>query len=450
MNATSRTRNIREGTLAAALGLFVALAIGGCGGSGGDSAGAYPESWQTPALLPLTPVAAAYTAADPAFEALPGARALFGAYEGGIYQIEVPGDWNGDVVYFAHGFRGNSTLLTAGPPPMRAYFIEHGYAWAASSYTKNGYEPGAGARDTLALRDVFAREVRAPEREYLYGQSMGGHIVAFSLEREPDAYDGALSECGVISGREILDFFISWGTLAQYLSGVDLREALPDARTFAARMANEVVPRLGTADAPTDAGRTFASAVLHLTGGERPFFREGYAQNYGLNFSILAGAVAAPGPANAAASNAGTQYALDTGLNMDAETLNREIPRVAANEAYRDGEQYPEFANLTGEIRVPVMSIHGTGDVFVPISLEQSYRRTVDAAGNGDLLVQRAIRRPGHCNFSGEERVRAFEDLVAWVERGERPEGDDFTASLADAGRLWTTPPESTDPGGMR
>ena len=38
------------------------------------------------------------------------------------------------------------------------------------------------------------------------------------------------------------------------------------------------------------------------------------------------------------------------------------------------------------------LTIHETGDLRVPFTLEQSYRRRTLAAGTAHLLVQRAVR----------------------------------------------------------
>lgn len=407
-----------------------------------------PPAVRTPKMLPVTPVSIQYEVIDPAFEALPGARALHGKYEGGGYRIEVPDAWNGEVVYYAHGFRGNPPQLTIDLPPLREYLIERGYAWAASSYSKNGYEPGAAARDTLALRDVFTREVGAPSRSYLYGTSMGGHVVSLSLEQFPTAYDGALSECGVVSGHEILDYFVSWGALSGYFTGFDLSEFTGDAGALGTVIHDDVYPALGAWDAPSVAGRRFISAVEHLTGGPRPFFLEGLGDNFEFNFVILVNAVATAGPANAAAQNYTTRYDLNESFGVSAAQLNAEIGRVAANTAYRDKATYPEFADMSGEIQRPLLTLHNTGDLFVPISLEQSYRRLTDEAGTSDLLVQRAIRRQGHCNFSEAERERAFDDLVRWVDGGAKPAGDDMLGDLLEAGRAFTAPLAEGDPGG--
>jgi hypothetical protein len=188
---------------------------------------------------------------------------------------------------------------------------------------------------------------------------------------------------------------------------------------------------------------------MNLTGGERPFFREGYEMNYAFNFAVLVNAVATAGPSNAAAQNVDALYEIDSGFGVTSAQLNRDVSRIEANVMYRDAERWPEFADLTGRIEAPHLTIHGTGDLFVPISLEAEYREIVDAAGRGDLLVQRAMRRPGHCAFSEEERTRAFDDLVAWVDSGTAPAGEDLTGDLTDAGLAFTQPLEDGDPGGV-
>jgi pimeloyl-ACP methyl ester carboxylesterase len=434
----------------------VALVGAACGGGAGTkatpsapTATAANAGWQTPAELPVTPVALSFKATDPKFDPLPGAKAIYGLNGAASYQIEVPDTWNGEVVYFAHGFRGNTADLTVSMPPIRDYLIQHGYAWAASSYSTNGYDPGSGARDTYALRDVFTQKVGAAKRSYIYGQSMGGHVVALSLEQYPTAYDGALSECGVMSGHEVLDYLLSWGALAGYFGGTNLFASSTDVTTLLSELKNDLPRVLGSPVNPTAKGKAFADAIEQLTGGPRPFFREGFLVNYQLNFGLLLQAVAQPQISNAVAENQDTTYTLSESDGVSADELNRDIPRIIANPIYRDPATFPEFAPLTGKIQRPVLTLHGTGDLFVPIGLEQSYRRIVDAAGAGDLLVQRAIRRAGHCSFSQDERTTAFADLVKWVDGGQKPAGDNLLGDLTDAGRTFTNPLLPDDPGGV-
>lgn len=438
--------------------LLLALAVAACSSSSHAPAGTATgtatndptanAAFATPQLLPVTPVTIAYVPRDPRLTALDGARIMSGTYSGGLFEIEVPTAWNGSVVYFAHGFRANPPDLTITPPPLRAYFIQHGYAWAASTYSKNGYEPGVGANDTYALRLVVEEKLGAPKHSYLYGQSMGGHVIGLILEEHPTDYDGALSECGAVAGPAVIDFFTDWGVLSSYLSGVELINAVGDVTVFGPKIKDKVVPALGPPDSLTKEGKAFADAILRLTGGPRPFFREGFQANYNFNFALLVNAVGAAGPATSAAQNLQTQYHIAPGFGVSEAELNRGVSRIKPAPAYTDAALYPEFAPMTGKIQRPLLTLHGTGDLFVPISMEQSYRRTVDAAGNGDLLVQRAIRRSGHCTFSDQERQRGFEDLVAWAGGGPKPGGDDLLGDLTDIGRQFTTPLAADDPGG--
>ena len=187
----------------------------------------------TPAAAPTTTppdrktlgalTGAPHSAADPSFTALPGAKAYSGKLGAAAYRIEVPDAWNGDLVLWAHGFHGFGSELTVESPrgALRRLLLSQGYAWAASSYSENGYVPGIGADDTLALKRHFAREFGAPKRTYITGASMGGNVVALSLEHFADEYDGGLALCGALGGSNI-DYLVSWAMVAEFTSGLTL------------------------------------------------------------------------------------------------------------------------------------------------------------------------------------------------------------------------------------
>jgi hypothetical protein len=94
--------------------------------------------------------------------------------------------------------------------------------------------------------------------------------------------------------------------------------------------------------------------------------------------------------------------------------------------------------------------MHGTGDLYVPLLVEQGLKRAVTAAGKQQLLTQRLYRIAGHCGFNAAEQERAFDDLVKWVRDGVKPEGDEVAGDLSDAGRTFTNPLRPGDPGGLR
>ena len=128
-----------------------------------------------------------YRLTDPAFAALEGAQAFHGELDGTVYRIEVPDGWNGRLVMWAHGFRDFTPDLVADLPPMRALLIEKGYAWAASSFSSNGFAPYEAALETAALHDLFIERFGKPKYTYAAGASMGGNAVLLSLELYPEA-----------------------------------------------------------------------------------------------------------------------------------------------------------------------------------------------------------------------------------------------------------------------
>src|SRR5262245_56996245 len=67
------------------------------------------------------------------FDALAGTTTTryWGILNGAGFRIEVPRDWNGDLVLYAHGFRGTGLELTVSNPRIRRWLVTHGYAWAA-------------------------------------------------------------------------------------------------------------------------------------------------------------------------------------------------------------------------------------------------------------------------------------------------------------------------------
>ena len=97
---------------------------------------------------------------------------------------------------------------------------------------------------------------------------------------------------------------------------------------------------------------------------------------------------------------------------------------------------------------MPLLVMHTTGDGFVPISLMAEFGARAEEAGNGDMVSMRAIRSAVHCGFSASEVETALDDLVAWVEDGVKPPGEDLSGALDDAGLRFTSPLREGDPGG--
>ncbi|MBK8560001.1 DUF6351 family protein [Candidatus Amarobacter glycogenicus] len=392
----------------------------------------------------------ATTAKDPSFAPLAGAKAAFGQIDRAAYQIEVPDSWNGELVMFAHGFAGFGTEVAVQAPPaaLRRYLVANGYAWAASSYSENGYVPGIGADDTLALKKLFITKYGEPKRTYITGASMGGNVVALALENQPGEYDGGLALCGALMGIGQIDYLISWVAVAEYTSGLAFPIGQPGA-DLGTLILQEMPKVLGSSATPTQRGLRFASIIKNLTGGTRPFFQEGFREQYAVNFGLALLDPERKGLVNRAATNTGVVYHIDPGLGLTDAEVNAGVRRFASDAAARNAEQYPDAALTTGKISVPLLTLHNTGDLFVPITMERDYKKAVTEAGKSDLLVQRAIRAGGHCKFSEPELTTAFQDLAAWVRDGKKPKGEDLSGDLANAGMEFTNPLRAGDPGGV-
>jgi pimeloyl-ACP methyl ester carboxylesterase len=404
----------------------------------------------TPAPCPDQP----WEEADPTFTSLPGAKVSFGHYEGGAYRIEIPGKWNGELVLWAHGYAANAgaqgSRLRVGEPgvgegsPLRQHLVAEGFAWAASSYRCNGYVPGRGLLDTIALTDLFTKlnDGKAPSRVYLTGVSMGGHVTLLGLQEFPTTFAGGLALCP--SGPGEMDFLTSVAAASEFITGVKVTEATRDQDVA------KLTSILGKPPDYTDKGRQLASVQVQISGGPRPFAIEGLASRFTDNASTVADAKGRE-IWNRVASNSDVRYTIDDGLGLTADAINAGVRRKTADSEARSARgAYEEAIPFDGRIERPLITVHGSGDLYVPISLEQSLKHAVDGAGKSALLVQRVIRSPGHCNFSAEEQVDAFDALVTWARKGVKPEGDDVLGDLTNAGMKFTNPLRPGDPGTIR
>lgn len=379
-----------------------------------------------------------------------------GLLKGSAYMVEVPANWNGKLVMFAHGYAGTGAVLSVAPPPIRRHLVQSGYAWAASSYSTNYYDVRAGVEDTNALALAFTRiaaqngrPLAAPLRTYITGRSMGGHIAAAAVEAETLAtanhkvrYHAALPMCGVVADAELFNRFAGMQVAAQALAGVPSHPFAKWA-DVQAQVSSSFFTSFPTAASPslpiitTAKGAQFASVVKNLTGGERPMFTQGF--EYGGSYRFAYGGFGGDGTINGilTQNNLDTQalrYVIDgdpaatSALNAAAQKLTAQPD---ANRLRRDGLRW--IPTVRGDFKVPVLSMHTLGDLYVPFAMQQSYARRAAAQGS-KLLVQRAQRGAAHCDFTVAEQVESFEALAKWEQGGAKPAGDDvLTAAVVAA-----------------
>jgi hypothetical protein len=365
----------------------------------------------------------------------------WGVHNNAGYRIEVPYNWNGSLVMWAHGYAGTGLELKVDNHPLRVFLIANGYAWAASSYSKNAYDPAQGAEDTHALTLLFNGRFGKPNRTYITGASMGGHVTGIVAEQWPQSYDGSMPVCGVLGDYALFDYFLDFNLAAQTLSGVGMLYP------FAADYLTATVPATKAALGPAfpfalnGAGQNLMSLVEQRTGGTRPVFAQGWLYWNGIVpgnflFGLGVGDGTLPRQPGVAVQNAGVVYQFDANPALTAaeDAFNIAVQRVTADPQGRHVDGIANVPPTTGDLRIPMLTLHTLGDLFVPFHMEQVYARRVAANNASNLLVQRATRDFGHCAFTGTELVTTFVDLVRWVEAGVKPAGDKVldAAAVAD------------------
>ena len=382
------------------------------------------------------------------------------ANDGAAYRIEVPPDWNGTLVMFAHGFRGTGNTVWVDDPQLRQYFVDHGFAWAASSYALNGYDPGDGVVDTHDLLQAFPAVTGGmhAKQVIMSGLSMGGEITVAEIEAYKGQFAGAMPYCGVLAGNDLFDYYLGANVTAAALTGTTisypttLAAGQAYAPAYQAAVQSEL-PALGITPNPATGGQTFttdltstgslwADTVEQLSGGTRPGFQSaldywdgfGFAPLthipflFGLYPGLSGGTL---GFANGSvAGNEHTFYTFsDNPFSMLLQelTLNSEVlrtPVTATSSA--DPLSSAELPIIQGDPGIPVLSIHGIGDLFVPLSMDQRYDELMVAHGQGDLFVDRAIREVTHCGYTTNELAAGFSALVSWINTGAHPAGDNI------------------------
>ncbi|HZW12938.1 MAG TPA: alpha/beta hydrolase [Noviherbaspirillum sp.] len=449
-----------------------ALWLAGCGGGGGNDPAPQVSNGQTPGDT-TAPVAETrphdsrtFTAPDPTkqsdyelaadgsagFRALPGSTVetdrWAGVLDGAGYRIEVPKNWNGKLVMYAHGYMGTDTQLKGAMPSIQRHLIENGYAWAISTYSKNYYDVQAGVEDTNKLARAFTtiaaqrgRVLAAPTKTYIIGHSMGGHVAGAAVEQETQntavnkqRYDGAVPMCGVMGDTELFDYLAAYQLAAQTLAG---KSSHPFDRfeEIAPAVRSSLFTTFSTV--PTSQGALLAQVVKNLTGGERPVFLHGFGNTSLQN--VVWGMFGSDGTIDGILNKSTLdtnrfvyQFDDDPALSTEESTFNATVPKVTAApdaNTLRAGS-LRWIPKLNGQFNVPVVTLHTLGDLYVPFSMQQIYRKRADAQGSGGWLVQRAIRAPSHCDFTVQEQIEAFDAMVTWAETGVKPAGDDvFTPS---------------------
>jgi len=109
-------------------------------------------------------------------------------------------------------------------------------------------------------------------------------------------------------------------------------------------------------------------------------------------------------------------HAAGLSLHADLETLNHAARISADPTAVRYLEHNIAF---NGKLKMPVLTMHTTGDGLVVPENEQAYSSVVGKAGDLSMLRQIFVHRAGHCAFTPAETITAVQALLQRVSTGK-------------------------------
>jgi hypothetical protein len=325
----------------------------------------------------------------------PGMHA--GTLEGALFRIDIPANWNGDLVMVMHGYQPVGAPIAT---PMKAAdatadFLKLGYAVAQSQYASQGWAVGDAVVDNERLRQYFIRTFANPKHTYIYGFSLGGLETLASIERYPHTYTGALTTCAVavstpeLISRAVLTPLVAFDAL---IPGVLPDLAAPNSPAF---VPQDVFAKALQAH-PKEA------AIL-----EKRLQEEKYGTLPTLSLYYMALRELERRAGGMPVDNRTTIY---HGFGDDA-AFNRRVHRYTGSPAAMAYAQ--RNVTLTGHIDVPLVMQWNNFDPTVPERFHSVYPDQVLAAGNGKLLTVLDPVGEGHCNFTDVQTTSAFETLVS-------------------------------------
>ncbi len=336
-----------------------------------------------------------------------------------LIMVCVPPNWNGQLVMYAHGYVPEQAplalpvtelTLTDGTflPNM---VMSQGFAFATTSYHKNGYAVQQARSDLNDLLQYFKKIVPAGslQRVYLTGASEGGEIVALMIEHFPDKYDGALAACGPIGGgayqvKYLTDFRVVFDYYFPSVFGFGAKQVPPSAFLDWDAYAQQV--GLAIASNPAAAAQLYSVTGAALDPADQSTSAISSAvailwySIWGTN-DLLSTAGGMP------YDNQTTQYI----GSLDDTSLNAGVERISSDgraRAYLD-----RFYQTTGDLQRPLVTLHTLYDPIVPFQHELIYQQLVAATGRSNFLTTIPVVRYGHCNFTGPEVMQALGALIA-------------------------------------
>lgn len=355
---------------------------------------------------------------------------FYGEHSNGAkYCITMPppppyGEWNGDLVIFAHGYVAvtepvdipwSQMTFTYGDQEITLPLLVNsmGYAFATTSYSVNGLAVQEGIADVLDLIDVFETQVGTPTNIYLVGASEGGLVTTLAIERYPGSFTGGLATCGPIgSFRGQVDYWGDFRVVFDYFMDRHGLNVLPgNAMSIPASLMNKwdsvYTSRIGgmLGDNASNTEQLLSVTKAPVT-ADPLTIGETILGNLWYNVFATEDAIKKLG---------GKPYdnrdRIYTG-SLDDDLLNEGVKRYKAQQAAL--EEIAMKYETSGVLTRPLITMHTTGDPIVPYWHQTQYTAKVLANTPYPALYYWPIEvnAYGHCNFSLQNILDGFGTLI--------------------------------------
>ena len=348
-------------------------------------------------------------------------RSISGTQGLAVYRIDLPdhfNDWNGDLVVFAHGFvRPDNPLeipedqLSVAGQYVPDVVTGMGYAFAVTSYSKNGLAVVQGLQDVLNLVEVFKNVVQKPRHVFLAGVSEGALITTLAVEQHPEIFSGGLALCGPIGDfRSQINYMADFRIVFDYsFPGLLPPTPINIPPDLMINWYSVYVPEITQV---INSNTNVTDQLLNVTSA--PIDPDNWTTRAETALAILWYNVFGT---NDAITTLGGQpfdnrYRLYFGSNNDL-ALNFGVARFQADPAALNEIQ--AHYQTSGKLRRPLVTMHTTRDPVVPFWHEELYLAKVIT--NGSLLnfFTIPVLRYGHSNFTVSELQAGFAFLVKRV-----------------------------------
>lgn len=325
------------------------------------------------------------------------------------YRIDIPADWNGELVVLAHGFEPVGVPRATPWPadPATPIFTSARYAVAQSGYATQGWAVRDAIADSERLRAHFVQRHGQPKKTWMVGFSMGGGIAIASLEQQAAYYDGALSLCGANLPGDVLanDLFTS---LVAF-------DALFPPREGAHRLSDPAAPMLdqGAVMDRVDADLPRDPAAARRLAAKLEVSVEALPGTLGLHYLVIRDLMTRGG--GMPVDNRLVRY---TGFGDD-DAFNRRVPRYVGDVAAMD--YVASSPALSARPQKPLVLQYNADDPTINQRFRPAYAQRAQGAAVAPLTLPDVPG--GHCRFSEDQVRDAFRVLTEWVETGKRPNG---------------------------